>query len=371
MASRTFADIFDESLDMLRAGASIDDCVAPYPEHADELRAQLRVVERVLATRPLVQPEPAAQAQGRAHLLSALAQMRDEPEPTLGLVAPLRALFLGIGSRLPQALPAVLAMLVLGGAAWGAAAAAGNPNPGNWFVGSSSTQEERIELRGTITAIEPPVLTINTDTGEVSVQIDDGTEFEDDSETSLALADFNVGDFVKISAFRNEAGVLIAREVELEIDDEDDDAGAKEDAADDDDADPSGPSSPNSGPGNAEDADEDDDDGDNSGPGKSNDAHEDKDDDDDRSGPSPNSGPGNSGHDDEDEEPENERDNSGPGSSDDDEDEPEPDDDDEPDDDQPALAHRKLKRRPSRREGLLLFHNEFPYLNAKRAVTFG
>ena len=339
MQSQPFSDIADACLDQMRDGASIDDCVAPYPDHADELRAQLQTAQSILASRPQIQPEPSAQAQGRARLLSTLAQMREEPEPTLGLVGPIRALFFGIGSRLPQALPAVLAMLVLGGAAWGVSAAAGNPNPGDWFVGSSS-QEPRVELSGTITAIAPPVLTVSTDTGEVSVQIDSGTEFEDDNETSLALADFSVGDFVKISAFRDEAGALIAREVELEEEDdeatdENEDGDGDGDGEGDDDADHSGPGSPNSGPGNAEDDDEHDD-GDNSGPGNSDDPHEDEadDDDDDRSGPSDNSGPGNS-NDAEDEKPDDETDNSGPGSIDDDEhdDEHGEEDDEDPDDD--------------------------------------
>ena len=341
MQSKPFSDIVDACLDQLRVGVSIDDCVAPYPEHADELRPQLQVAQSLFASRPQIQPEPSAQAQGRARLLGALAQMREEPEPTLGLVGPLRALVLGISSRLtllPQALPAVLAMFVLGGAAWGVSAAAGNPNPGNWFVGSSS-QEARVELRGTITAIEPPMLTISTDTGEVSVQIDDGTEFEGDTKMSLALADFNVGDFVKISAFRDETGVLIAREIELEEEEADENEDGVGDPDGDDDADNSGPGSPNSGPGNADD---DEDDEDNSGPGN---ADDDDDRDHDNSGPGnadddddgdqDNSGPGNSNQDNDDDDDDDEHDNSGPGSSDDDDeddDEHDEEDDDEDDD---------------------------------------
>jgi len=317
MSTRRYDEILDESLRMLQAGASIDDCVSPYPEHADELRAQLQTAQTVLAARVPMQPDASAQAQGRARLLVAVAEQRQfgEAEPTLGLVAPLRALLGGARSRLvllPQALPAVLAMLVLGGAAWGVAAATGNPNPGNWFAGSSS-REERIALRGAIVAIDASSLTLATPSGEVPVVLTPQTKFEDENRTPLTVADFAPGDLVKVSAFRDEAGALIAREVEREDErDGQDDGNPEDDDATDD---HSGPGGPNSGPGSGEDDDQQVDE-DNSGPGNAEDGEGTTDDDD-------NSGPGS--EDDEgqpapqptadadDDEPEDDGDHSGPG----------------------------------------------------------
>ena len=109
MSSKKFGDILNECLDMLQAGASIDDCVAPYPDYADELRAQLRIAETLTDARPHVQPEPSAMALGRSRLLAAAAEERQAvPKPLLGFV-------LGSARRfalLPYALPVALALLL-------------------------------------------------------------------------------------------------------------------------------------------------------------------------------------------------------------------------------------------------------------------
>ena len=126
MKPRNFDDILDQCLSKLQAGASIDDCVAPYPEHADELRAQLCMAQTLQSARPHVQPEPTAQARGRARVLSAVSEQRESASSRPGV------LFFGLRPRMAlvsQALPAVLALLILGGTAAGFAAVTGNPDP--------------------------------------------------------------------------------------------------------------------------------------------------------------------------------------------------------------------------------------------------
>lgn len=309
MLSRTFDSVFDQALQMMQAGASIDACVASYPQYGADLRAQLQMVNLLAAVRPQAAPAPAARSQGRARLLAAVAEQRLAPDetPLLGFVAPLGALFAGARRfvLLPQALPAALALLILSGTWLGVSAATGEADPTAPIRGLfTRSSEAHIELRGTIAALGPDSLTIASPSGDLeTVRITDETELEDDDGTPLALTDFGVGDAVKVRAVRSDDGSLIADEVEREREEGDQDRsgpgdGEAQDATDDH----SGPGSPNSGPGNVEDEDEggdegDENDGDNPGPGNADDAD---DGDDDHSGPSPNSGPGNVDDDDDD-----------------------------------------------------------------------
>src|SRR3990170_3132589 len=111
MKGQEFDEVLERCLSLLDRGATVEECVAPYPQYADELRAQLGVAQTLIAARPQMQPDPSAQGRG--------------------------------------------------GARWGVSAATGNPNPGDWFV-SSSSREERVELRGAITAIDGSVLVLAT-----------------------------------------------------------------------------------------------------------------------------------------------------------------------------------------------------------------
>ena len=221
MKSPTFDEILDRCLDALRTGASIDDCVAPYPEHAEELRAQLHIAQTLLNTRPQVSPDAAAQAQGRARLLTAVGAQRQasEVEPTLGLVAPLRALFGGMRWKLlPQALPAVLALLILGGAAWGVSAATGNPDPTAALRGlfessgsDNAADEPRSEfrgaecdIRGRVSSLEP--LTVDGIPVEPSP-----TDFEQ-------RGDMEEGASVRVRGTFNANAVCVAEEIRVEED---------------------------------------------------------------------------------------------------------------------------------------------------------
>lgn len=307
MTAKTFDAVLDECVTMMHSGASVDECVSRFPDHADELRLQLTTAGAVLAARNGMQPEASAQAQGRARLLSAVAEQSDAASTPSGFGL-LSALW-GRTALLPRAIPVVLAMLLLGGAAWGVSAAAtGNPNPGAWFSISSSS-EERIEFEGVVTAITEDSLTVETGRGGRTALINGDTELEDADGQTIALTDLSLGDRVKVVAIRNGDNALLAIEVERATagvsEREGQEAGADDeaDAADDD---RSGPGSSNSGPGNAGSEGDDDEDGaddDRSGPGNGDDAddngHDAEDDGDDDSGPnSPNSGPGNADDDD-------------------------------------------------------------------------
>ncbi len=236
MAARTFDDLLGECLDMLQAGVSIEDCVAPYPEHAGELREQLRVAQTLLAGRPVAGPRPAAHSLGRARLLSAVA------EATNGAAAParpgVRTLLAPLGrlAFVPQVLPALLVLVLLGGTAVGVSAAAtGNPDPTAPIRSLVAPGRQQIELEGTITSIGESSLTLLNAAGSATVLITPETELKGADGASIALSDLRIGDHVKVHAVKQSDGTLVAREVELE----DDDGGQGQDEQND-----------NSGPGN-------------------------------------------------------------------------------------------------------------------------
>jgi len=56
-----FAAVLDECLSAVRDGEPLESCLARYPKHADELRAHLRLAQRIVLTPPH-EPRPAAQA---------------------------------------------------------------------------------------------------------------------------------------------------------------------------------------------------------------------------------------------------------------------------------------------------------------------
>jgi hypothetical protein len=122
----------------------------------------------------------------------------------------------------PHAVPAVLAMLILGGAAWGVSAATGTAGPGSWLAGNS-THEDRVDLRGTVAAISTASITVTTPDGDVTAAITADTEFEGADDASALIGDFAVGDAIKLSATRTADGSLIARKLEHEeVDDVED-----------------------------------------------------------------------------------------------------------------------------------------------------
>jgi hypothetical protein len=294
VGQRRFEDALDESLDMLRAGAGIDACVAPYPEFAEELRAQLAIAQALLAPRAPAQPGPNAQALGRSLLLSAVAERR-AIEPAAAPRGPGRLAAFFSNFRLGPASPAlsaIVAIVVVGGAVMGVSAATtGSADPTaplRNLVSSRAASE--LELRGTVTAVGANDITVQTTAALETVVANAATEIKDATGQPVALAAVQPGDLVQVHASRQDDGTLLAREIEVERR-----APTPPEDSQPPQEDNSGPG-PNSSPGTADDDAQDDKSGpanpdddqqdDNSGP---DDAGDDNGDDDDQ-GPGP--GPG-------------------------------------------------------------------------------
>ncbi len=117
-----------ECADHILAGASIQDCLARYPEHADALQPLLETMVEVRHLQPVPERPAAVVRQRRAEFLAAAQAMRTAPQPQPGLLATLTtwwqtvvswAVGSPVGRRpmrpLPAGLLAFLAIVLLGG----------------------------------------------------------------------------------------------------------------------------------------------------------------------------------------------------------------------------------------------------------------
>ena len=106
--ARRFDDILDECVERIQQGASLEECLASFPEHAAELEPALRALSEVLAAYSFA-PSPAAKAAARQRFYAALEsrQRRRELRPPL-----LERLF--GGSRVWVSAAVVLLIVVAG-----------------------------------------------------------------------------------------------------------------------------------------------------------------------------------------------------------------------------------------------------------------
>ena len=74
MKDSHFDNILDDCLARLAAGESIVDCLARYPEHADELAPLLRMSQETIRIAYTATPSDAARARGMARMQAALAE---------------------------------------------------------------------------------------------------------------------------------------------------------------------------------------------------------------------------------------------------------------------------------------------------------
>ena len=129
---KEFNDILDECLeDVLVKGETLEQCLASYPEQADELKPLL---ETALATKKalIIQPRPEFKTKARYQFGSALREVK-----------PKRRLFLG-WPRWATAVAVVLILLLAGG---GTVAAAGNSMPDNpLYPVKLATEQVRLTL---------------------------------------------------------------------------------------------------------------------------------------------------------------------------------------------------------------------------------
>ncbi|RMF28163.1 MAG: hypothetical protein D6759_16395, partial [Chloroflexi bacterium] len=81
--SRDIETLLEECLLQLRAGASVEECLARYPEQAEALRPYLTLMAEIRAL-PRPQARPEAVRAGRERMLAALAAKKQAaPPPTL------------------------------------------------------------------------------------------------------------------------------------------------------------------------------------------------------------------------------------------------------------------------------------------------
>jgi hypothetical protein len=228
MSRTSYEDALDNSIGLVEKGLTIEECLLTYPEYAAQLLGPLQAARTLQNGRARLSI-PAPTMRRDAFLGAVATQARaDASTPSAAAVppivtpdkppwAPLRRFAL-----VPYALPAVLAMLILGGAAWGVSAATGNAGPGSWIAGDS-THDDKVDVRGTIAAIGPDSITVTTPDGDVTAAITGDTKFEGADDESALIGDFSVGDAIKLSATRTADGSLVARKLEHEeVDDEPD-----------------------------------------------------------------------------------------------------------------------------------------------------
>ena len=131
--------VLEKCLRLMRAGASIEECLERFPEHADDLRSKLALASQLTQAEPASPPAEAIQ-RGKNRLTAALAAWRDPR--TVKLVG------ISFGSPMPllrrlspayQVAAVLGAVVLMASAVMGASAAGG---PGSFFpFGSSSSSE--------------------------------------------------------------------------------------------------------------------------------------------------------------------------------------------------------------------------------------
>ncbi len=141
---RDFDDILDECLERLAAGATIAECCARYPEHADELAPLLLSASAVRQTARATPHLAVARARGYERFAQALAQRNTAPAPSPSLWERLNSML-----RTPMARPvmaAFAAIFVVLFVAGGTSVAARSSVPGEPLYWVKTTQEN-ISLR--------------------------------------------------------------------------------------------------------------------------------------------------------------------------------------------------------------------------------
>jgi len=120
MEFRTFNSILDDCIAALQQGATIDDCLARYPAHADRLEPLLALTDKVRRT-PLAPPRPWPQATAWQRVRQRATDLRSSPQPV--------HLSFGYGAWLRPVAITVALLLALFGATGGTVLASQNSLP--------------------------------------------------------------------------------------------------------------------------------------------------------------------------------------------------------------------------------------------------
>ena len=169
--SRRVEALFDEALERLRRGESLDACLARYPEDAQELRPLLETALYALSTE--APPEPRRAAEGWSKLRARLAEehrraQAAEARRGAGFFAALATPMLALGRLAPQpllrgaALTLFAALFGFGGLVTASSLGPAEivPSVQKWFG-----REAPPDVEGVIVAVQGPTLTVVDEDG--------------------------------------------------------------------------------------------------------------------------------------------------------------------------------------------------------------
>ena len=128
------AEVLNEALERLAQGATVEECLASYPQEAGELEPLLRMAQAMAVAVP--GPRPQARAEVLSRLTEAWEERRTRRQSRLFFLPPLP-----VFRPLAVALTAVM-VLVLGG--WGTTSAAANSVPGDLLYPVKTARERLI-----------------------------------------------------------------------------------------------------------------------------------------------------------------------------------------------------------------------------------
>ena len=182
MRDNEFRSALDESLELIRRGGSIEDCLKAYPQHADRLTPFLR---SAMTLRGLGVPAPssAGMQQARNTLLERVVEGKGKE------AAIVKGLF-----KFAHVAGVAVAALFVAGMSFVAAA-----GPGGLFGGSDSNH---VEFRATVVSMAPTLFYVqNNDNGQyVFLVLSNQTQYQDNNGHAIARTDIHVRDQISVRA---------------------------------------------------------------------------------------------------------------------------------------------------------------------------
>lgn len=192
--SEEFDTVLNRCLDMLDGGASVEACLASFPQDAAKLRPLLTAAVRFRRFE-VPPPSPRAIARGEQALLGIIG--REAARPRRRFLSPILA---------PVAVAATLAGLAL------IALAIGGPLRDAFNVGTDAAVAD-----GTVSAVDSDTLEIETESGPATILIDQDTEIEDQHGYRVDLEVIAPGTEVRIRGDVREDGSIIAERIEVRV----------------------------------------------------------------------------------------------------------------------------------------------------------
>lgn len=119
MMAKYLEDIFNECLERMRRGDSMESCLSSYPDYAHELEELLSTVLNVRQRSSIVQPRPDFKARARARFMSEFQHARQFEQPKKPAILSLQRAWI----------PALASILILLFGSMGTAAASTNAMP--------------------------------------------------------------------------------------------------------------------------------------------------------------------------------------------------------------------------------------------------